>query len=188
WYLEYTDGSPHSSAIFDAKAGKLYLERHRLMGMEHSSLTAYEMGHILRWRDTVYCFHRYQDWRLTAFTLQHPETDTAEAAMEFAHNRNTLGRRVAALHQNGSEGAIAAFVNDSCIVTLGYYAWDPERPVRQSGRISVFWFDEASTLAGGYDTGLWTGKEEARFPWTLDLERQFVIPKAHDSVAAARKG
>ncbi|KAK5692348.1 hypothetical protein LTR97_010656 [Elasticomyces elasticus] len=161
WYLEYTDGTPHSSVMFDAKA-----------------------GHIVRWRDTIYCFHRYQDERLTVFTAQHPGTDAAEASMEFAHNRNTLGRRVAALHQNGSEGAIAAFVNGSCIVTLGYY-WDPERTLRQSGRISVFWFDEASTLAGGYDTGLWTAGDEARFPWTLDLDRQYVIPKARggDGVA-----
>ncbi|KAK5718780.1 hypothetical protein LTR15_008514 [Elasticomyces elasticus] len=173
WYLEYTDGTPHSSVMFDAKAGKLYLEHHQLMSMDHWSLTGYERGHIVRWRDTIYCFHRYQDERLTVFTVQHPGTDAAEAR-----------RRVAALHQNGSEGAIAAFVNDSCIVTLGYY-WDPERTLRQSGRISVFWFDEASTLAGGYDTGLWTAGDEARFPWTLDLDRQYVIPKARggDGVA-----
>ncbi|KAK4893799.1 hypothetical protein LTR27_007824 [Elasticomyces elasticus] len=184
--LEYTDGSPHSSVIFDAKTSKLYVERHQLTGTEHRSLSAFANGHILRWKDAVYCLHYYQDWRLTVFSAELSGTDGTGNAHGLAHNRNTLGRRVDALRHNKYEHPKAAFVNDSCIVTLGYYAWDSERTEGRSGRISVFWFDEASTLAGGHDTGLWMGREETRFPWTLDLERQYVIPKARggDGVAA----
>ncbi|KAK3652952.1 hypothetical protein LTR56_004900 [Elasticomyces elasticus] len=184
--LEYTDGSPHSSVIFDAKTLKLYVERHQLTGLEHGRLSGAVTGHIVRWRDAVYCIHYFQDWRLTVFTVRLPDIDAAGDAEGLAQNRNTLGRRVDALGHNKYEHPKAAFVNDSCIVTLGYYAWDSERTEGQSGRISVFWFDEASTLAGGHDTGLWMGREETRFPWTLDLERQYVIPKARggDGVAA----
>ncbi|KAK4956188.1 hypothetical protein LTR10_005709 [Elasticomyces elasticus] len=187
-HLEYTDGSPHSSAMFDAKTGKLYLERHRLTGLEHGRLSGAVRGHILRWRDAVYCIHYLQDWRLTVFTVRPPDIDAAGNAEGLAQYRNTLGRRVNAHHRNQYEHPIAAFVNDLCIVNMGHYSWESMPAGGPSGRVSVLWFDEASTLAGGYDTGFWTDGEEARFPWTLDLDRQYVIPKARDSVAAARKG
>ncbi|KAK3617137.1 hypothetical protein LTR56_025488 [Elasticomyces elasticus] len=142
----------------------------------------------MRRRDAVYCIHYFQDWRLTVFTVRPPDIDAAGNAEGLAQNRNTLGRRVNAHHRNQYEHPIAAFVNDLCIVTLGHYSWESMPAGGPSGRVSVFWFDEASTLAGGYDTGFWTDGEEARFPWTLDLDRQYVIPEARDSVAAARKG
>ena len=149
------------SIMLDAGVPLLCQDDHSLVsGSGHSSMPCLSGSH-LRWKDAMY-FFEHTDMPITTYVKSgqvDPDDITCKLRIAKPGSNKLVHQSWMECGQPGEWMSIplfAAFVNDSCLVTV---AVDPNRTATTDedakGRILVWWFDEERDIPGARSTGLW---------------------------------